>query len=71
MKITQRNYCVNKYPTILCRRFRCLCPNIVPVYELLHLVYVTLISDVSVTARISETSVTTVAGTKYEFALTV
>jgi hypothetical protein len=38
---------------------------------LLHVVYVTLISDVSGTARISETSVMTVTSTKSEFVLTV
>jgi hypothetical protein len=53
------------------RRFRLLCPNVFPVYELLHLVYVTLILDVSGTARISEISVTTVTSTKSEFTLTV
>jgi len=44
---------------------------VVPAYELLHLVYVALISDVSGTAVISEMSVTTVTSTKSEFALTV
>ena len=48
-----------------------LCPNVVPLCELLHVVYVTLISDVSGTARISETSVMTVTSTKSEFVLTV